>query len=294
MGATERIQYYEFHGEWQYSSNVPDQHETNTLINFYYSGVVIRRVLDFDEEWDAKTQSVIKLQTDHDGEDMSGYEFMGSSGSVEYFAVNEVMEDMDDDDDSKLKPPKLNIDDDNDDDFDFDDENSTFVPWGDREKILIADLDTHGSYAVVAKGGRGGTGTSVYASRNGPLPSMEDMVLQAKPQEGETAFLELELKLIADIGLVGFPNAGKSSLLAATSRATPHIAPYPFTTLNPLVGYVEYSDGSRLCVADVPGLIQGASEGRGKGHDFLRHLERTKALLFVRLCSICCAEISFL
>jgi GTPase len=93
--------------------------------------------------------------------------------------------------------------------------------------------------------------------------------------------LELELKMIADIGFVGFPNAGKSSLLSAVSRATPHVAPYPFTTLNPLVGYIEYQDGYRVCAADVPGLIAGASEGRGKGHEFLRHLERTKALLYI-------------
>lgn len=166
----------------------------------------------------------------------------------------------------------------------LDDMIATFTPWGDREKVDIADLDTHGSYAVVATGGRGGNGSSIFASRHGPLPSPEDLSVYAKPQDGETAFLELELKLIADIGLVGFPNAGKSSLLAAMSRATPHIAPYPFTTLNPLVGYIEYTDGSRLCVADVPGLIHGASEGRGKGHDFLRHLERTKALLFVSCC----------
>ena len=87
--------------------------------------------------------------------------------------------------------------------------------------------------------------------------------------------------MIADVGLVGYPNAGKSSLLASTSRATPHIAPYPFTTLNPLVGHIEYRDGFRVVMCDVPGLIAGASEGRGQGTDFLRHLERTKALLYV-------------
>jgi GTP-binding protein len=107
------------------------------------------------------------------------------------------------------------------------------------------------------------------------------MAKLATPHPGETAFLELELKMISDVGFVGFPNAGKSSLLAAMSRATPHIAPYPFTTLNPLVGYIEYQDGFRVCAADIPGLIAGASQGRGRGHDFLRHLERTKALLYI-------------
>ena len=251
-----------------------DQHrQANAYNSNRSSGVIIRRVLDYDEEWDAENQCVVKLEPEVDDElKLSGYD-----GSTEYFMVDE----MEEDDDGKLKPPKLNIDDDEEDNVAAEDEAPTFTPWGEREKVVIADLDTHGSYAVVAKGGRGGTGTSVYTGRNGPLRPMEDIAVHAKPQFGETAFLELELKLIADIGLVGFPNAGKSSLLAATSRATPHIAPYPFTTLNPLVGYVECSDGSRLCVADVPGLIQGASEGRGKGHDFLRHLERTKALLFV-------------
>ena len=237
-----------------------------------HSGVVIRRVLDYDEEWDAENKTVIKLAPEVD--ESGDVKFLGGAGS--FVDGNETI------DNDKLKPPKLNFDDDEDNALDESD-NFTFVPWGEREKVDIADLDTHGSYAVVAKGGRGGTGTSVYNGRKGRLPPIEDIAVHAKPQAGETAFLELELKLIADIGLVGFPNAGKSSLLAATSRATPHIAPYPFTTLNPLVGYVEYSDGTRLCVADVPGLIQGASEGRGKGHDFLRHLERTKALLFVSL-----------
>ena len=87
--------------------------------------------------------------------------------------------------------------------------------------------------------------------------------------------------MIADIGLVGFPNAGKSSLLRAMSAATPEVAPYPFTTLHPLMGCIEYRDGYRVKAADIPGLIDGASSGRGKGHDFLRHVERTKALLYM-------------
>ena len=95
------------------------------------------------------------------------------------------------------------------------------------------------------------------------------------------AHLELELKLIADIGLVGFPNAGKSSLLRAMSNATPKVAPYPFTTLHPLMGVIQYRDGHSIRAADIPGLIDGAAEGRGCGHDFLRHIERTKALLYI-------------
>jgi len=149
-----------------------------------------------------------------------------------------------------------------------------------RKLVTLADLDTPGSYVVVARGGRGGVGNSAFASRHGPTsPTL--MVKKSKPREGEVAFLELELKMIADIGLVGFPNAGKSSLLAAMSKAMPEIAPYPFTTLHPLIGSIEYRDGFKVLAADVPGLIAGASLGRGKGHDFLRHLERTKALLYM-------------
>ena len=149
-----------------------------------------------------------------------------------------------------------------------------------REMVTLADLDKPGSYVVVARGGQGGTGNCAFATRHGPIVPAE-MIRKSRPRKGEQAFLELELKLIADIGLVGFPNAGKSSLLAALSKATPKIAPYPFTTLHPLIGVIEYRDEYKVVAADVPGLIAGASLGRGKGHDFLRHLERTKALLYM-------------
>jgi len=155
------------------------------------------------------------------------------------------------------------------------------VPGRRRRSVFLADLDQPGSHVFVARGGRGGRGSCWYASDHGPLPDAHVQIENAQPEPGETHFLELELKLIADIGLVGFPNAGKSSLLSAMSRAEPKIAPYPFTTLVPILGCVEYRDGFRVRVADIPGLIQGASEGRGQGHDFLRHIERTKALLYM-------------
>ncbi len=150
-----------------------------------------------------------------------------------------------------------------------------------REKVTVADLDKPGSYIVIASGGRGGVGNCAYAKRQFLPHFISKAAEKSVGIPGEEVFLELELKLIADIGLVGFPNAGKSSLLAAMSKAQPEIAPYPFTTLHPLVGCVEYRDGFRAIVADVPGLIDGASEGRGRGHNFLKHLERTKALLYI-------------
>jgi GTP-binding protein len=150
----------------------------------------------------------------------------------------------------------------------------------DREVIPLADLDEPGSHVVVARGGRGGLGSCLYSSRYA-LPDAETLVKSAQPGPGEVAFLELELKLIADLGFVGFPNAGKSSLLRALSAATPEVAPYPFTTLHPTVGCIDYRDGFRIRAADIPGLIDGSADGRGKGHDFLRHIERTKALLYM-------------
>ena len=160
-------------------------------------------------------------------------------------------------------------------------ESSGEALMAEREMVILADLDKPGSYICVAEGGRGGTGNSYFQSRQF-IDNVEARAgRMAKGSSGEIAHLELELKLIADIGLVGFPNAGKSSLLAATSMARPEIASYPFTTLHPLVGTIDYRDGFRVMAADVPGLIDGASEGRGRGHGFLRHLERTKALLYI-------------
>jgi len=141
---------------------------------------------------------------------------------------------------------------------------------------VIADLARPGESVVLCRGGRGGLGNRHFASPNNPTPRY------AQPgQEGESGSFFLELKTIADVGLVGFPNAGKSSLLAALTHARPLIAAYPFTTLHPNVGVLELEDYSRITFADIPGLLPGASRGVGLGYDFLRHVERTSVLLFV-------------
>ena len=128
---------------------------------------------------------------------------------------------------------------------------------------------------VVAQGGRGGLGNAALASSKRKAPGF---ALLGEP--GDDLLVQLELKVVADIGLVGFPSAGKSSLIAALSRARPKIADYPFTTLVPNLGVVKAGD-TTFTVADVPGLIEGASEGRGLGHDFLRHVERCAAIVHV-------------
>src|SRR3954447_7450345 len=141
---------------------------------------------------------------------------------------------------------------------------------------LVADLTTHGQRFLLCKGGRGGLGNRNFATARRQTPRF------AQPGEpGEEGEYLFELRIVAEVGLVGYPNAGKSTLLTAISKARPKVAPYPFTTLHPQIGIVEYPDYHRLTVCDVPGLIKGAHENVGLGHAFLRHIERCKALVIL-------------
>ena len=151
----------------------------------------------------------------------------------------------------------------------------TTVKNAETEQVII-DMTEHGELFIICKGGNGGFGNARFKTQNQTAPRVAN-----DGQLGEALIVNLELKVMADVGLVGFPNAGKSTLISAISNARPKIADYPFTTLAPNLGIIKYGDYNSFVMADIPGLIEGAAEGKGLGSQFLRHVERTRVLVFL-------------